>query len=67
MKWKLIGSSSTIEEMQKLLNNYFYSSITWLPQGNNNLWHIRNFDTILKGYRIIKRNNRYRFEKGDFL
>lgn len=61
MKYKLLASAASLENIKKVVCKYFY---------NNNLKFIENGDVInienskglLKYHRIVKKKNRYRFE-----
>lgn len=61
MKIKLVSSHSTIENLNKLINEYFYSKIE-LKENSPGLWSLFNSKGKIKGFRVTKRSNRYRLE-----
>jgi hypothetical protein len=56
---KLIASAGTIEQLEKLINQYFFST-SYKIDGE----HVTNTKTgkTLDGYKVTAKKSRYRFE-----
>jgi hypothetical protein len=59
-KPKLIGSFGSIEQAEKQISKYFYSTIT-LDQSASMVWQIHNSNGLIRGFQLIKQRGRYRF------
>jgi hypothetical protein len=61
MKTKLIGSAPSLERMKLMLENYFYSAITFEEKAPTT-WSIHNSKGAIAGCRVRLVKDRYRFE-----
>jgi hypothetical protein len=57
---KLIGSASSLEQINTLINKYFYSTIELKPV-NESTWAINNSKGEIQGFKVEFKKNRYRF------
>ena len=60
MKTRLIGSSSTKEGLEKIINEYLFST-NWIIKENLELYNKKTEKTS-SNYRIVQKKNRWRFE-----
>ncbi len=61
---KLLGTSPSLESVKKLLADFWYGDAKdySFNEVSDNEWTINNSKGLVDGFRIIKKNNRYRFE-----
>ncbi len=62
-KGKLIASSSSLEGITKLINDYFYSTTFYLESKNNKEFSVFNKKGLLLNFIVVKKGGRYRFEQ----
>lgn len=60
MKIRLIGTSSTKEGLEKIINEYLFST-NWIIKENLELYN-KKTEKTLSNYRIVQKKNRWRFE-----
>ena len=60
MKTRLIGTSSTKEGLEKIINEYLFST-NWTIKENLDLYNKKTEKTS-SNYRIVQKKNRWRFE-----
>ena len=60
MKTVLVGSSNSKEGLEKIINDYLYSS-NWIIKDNLDLYNTK-LEKVSSNYRIIQKKNRWRFE-----
>ena len=58
---KLIGSSTSLEGVRKLISEYWYSSSIRLEPISLSEWNIYNAKGLVNGFKVMKRNGRFRF------
>lgn len=61
MKYKLIGSAASLEQLAGLISK-FYCSPNIRLVGFVDLFEVHNSSGPIEGVRVIKKGNRYRFE-----
>ena len=61
IKPKLIGSSDSLINVKKLISEYWYSSSIRLEPISFNEWNVYNAKGLVNGFKVMKRNGRYRF------
>ena len=61
MKTYLIGSAGSKESLEKIINNYLFST-NWIIKDNLDLYNTK-LEKISSCYRIIQKKNRWRFER----
>jgi len=60
MKTYLIGSACSKEQLEKAINEYFYST-NWIIKENLDLYNTK-LEKVSSNYRVIQKKNRWRFE-----
>ena len=60
MKARLVGTSSTKEGLEKIINEYLYST-NWIIKENLDLYNTK-LEKVSSNYRIVQKKNRWRFE-----
>ena len=60
-KYKLIGSAPTLERLTKAIQEWFYNPLIKVVDGQV----IKADGNVMAGLRVIKKKNRYRFERID--
>ena len=60
MKARLIGSSSTKEGLERIINEYLFST-NWTIKENLELYNKKTEKTS-SNFRIVQKKNRWRFE-----
>lgn len=61
---KMIGSGPTLEGLSKKISEYFYSA-TFLVETRPDHWLVFNAEGIIQGFKVIKKKDRFRFERTD--
>lgn len=62
---KLLGSSPTLDGIIKGISKYYYGSTIKLDKISDNpeVYSVSNKKGIISSVRVVKKGNRYRFEK----
>ena len=60
MKTRLVGTSSTKKGLEKIINEYLYST-NWIIKENLELYNKKTEKTA-SNYRVVQKKNRWRFE-----
>lgn len=61
MKNKLIGSAASPEQLLGLLEKYFYSKCSLVPQ-TETTFDVHNSTKKIEGFVVVKKGKRFRFE-----
>ena len=62
MSTKLLASSGSFEGIKKLISEYYFGSTITLKPVNKNLWEISTGKGLCKGFYVVNKKGRYRFE-----
>lgn len=60
---KLLASAASLEDLAKIINDYFYSK-NYIIQPGGSIYNTKTKKT-LTNYRVRKASDRFRFEWGD--
>jgi hypothetical protein len=62
-KGKLLASSADLEGIKKMIGEYWYSKDVALHKTGDDTWSVANAKGVQKGYRVVLKGGRYRFEQ----
>lgn len=60
-QYRLIGSSFSKEDLERAINEYFYST-SYIITDEGRVFNTK-FNDFLENYRVIQKRNRWRFER----
>ena len=60
--WKLQGSASSLEDIEKLLKSKWYWSTVEFNEIGKDTWSVSSGKGLQDGLRVVKKGNRYRLE-----
>ncbi|MFW6247200.1 MAG: hypothetical protein ACOC22_03465 [bacterium] len=60
---KLLASAASLEQIQKIISDYYFSHNIELKETDQNRYDIHNLRGKIDGVMVIKLKNRYRFER----
>ena len=63
MKSDLLASSGTMAGIINILKEYYFSRSIELKSVSVNEWQVLNSKGVIPSVRVIRHNNRYRFER----
>lgn len=61
-EWKLQGSASSLEDIEKLLKSKWYWSTVEFNEISKDTWSVSSGKGLRDGLRVVKKGNRYRLE-----
>lgn len=62
-KTKLIGSAPTLEMLSEGINKYFFSEIKLEKIESIEKWALFNSKGLMGTFQVVKKKNRFRFER----
>jgi len=62
-KGKLLASAPSLDGIKEMIGKYWYSKEIVLQKTSDDTWSVANGKGLQKGYKVVLKGGRYRFEE----